>query len=155
MFKRIMLTALIYSSLNIAIASENVDAIVERGLESILIENDFNARVARSQELTRMVTSLNEAALSKISCNTIEKLNQAIVTERPAVRAQLAQVVGAIGPRASGSLPALRKALAEELSPSDIGPFDPLPAWDDSKIYQSAIERIEDPHSGITDCKKK
>ena len=148
-----MLAALIYGALQVVNAAESVDAIVKEGLESILMQNDFNARVARSQELARAVTNFDEKDMSRISCGTIEKLNEAVATEKPAVRAQLAQVVGAIGPRASGSLLALRQALAEELSPSDIGPFDPLPAWDDSKIYRAAIEKIEGSRSEETTCK--
>jgi hypothetical protein len=125
---------------------------IDAALEKISNEKDINMRVSYAQELARKTVVLTEDEIDNISCQSIGRLINALAVEIPPVRAQLARVAGAIGPRASAALPVLRKALDDELSPPGIGPFDPLPSWDDSKVYRSAIEHIEDRRKSREKC---
>ncbi|WP_203323764.1 hypothetical protein [Pseudoxanthomonas beigongshangi] len=125
---------------------------IDAALDKIHGEKDINTRVSHAQDIAKAIEVLTEEDIDSLSCQSIGKLVDALGVEIPPVRAQLARVAGAIGPRAGAALPVLRKALDDELSPPGIGPFEPLPSWDDSKVYRSAIEKIEGPAKAQEGC---
>lgn len=133
-----------------AFAQEHIR--IDAALEEISTEEDINTRVSYAQDLARTMAILSKDEIDSISCQSITRLVDTLAVEMPPVRAQLARVAGAIGPRASAALPVLKEALDDELSPPGIGPFDPLPSWDDSKVYRSAIEKIESHEKSQGKC---